>query len=104
MPSSKHITAVGFLFLGKVAPSKSLSVSLRLSFMNFLMHRCLALFAATLASASFASPAPVVERMKAFVDDGTISGAVTLVATHDRVLSLDVVGQADLANQKPMRA
>jgi len=41
--------------------------------------------------------------MKAFVDDGTISGAVTLVATRDRVLSLDVVGQADLANQKPMR-
>jgi len=61
------------------------------------------LIAAALATASFASPAPIAERMKAFVDDGTISGAVTLVATRDRVLSLDVVGQADLASQKPMR-
>ena len=71
--------------------------------MKFLRRFCLALLAAALAPASFASPAPIAERMKAFVDDGTISGAVTLVATRDRVLSLDAVGQADLANQKPMR-
>jgi CubicO group peptidase (beta-lactamase class C family) len=72
--------------------------------MKLLRHPCLALLAAALVSASFASPTPIAQRMKAFVDDGTISGAVTLVATHDRVLSLDVVGQADVANRKPMRA
>lgn len=72
--------------------------------MKLLRHVCLALIAVAWVSASIASPAPIVERMKAFVDDGTISGAVTLVATHNRVLSLDVVGQADVANQKPMRA
>lgn len=71
--------------------------------MKLLRQFSLALIAAALATASFASPAPIAERMKAFVDDGTISGAVTLVATRDRVLSLDVVGQADLASQKPMR-
>jgi CubicO group peptidase (beta-lactamase class C family) len=72
--------------------------------MKLLRHSCLALIVAALVSASIASPTPIAERMKTFVDDGTISGAVTLVAAHDRVLSLDVVGQADLANQKPMRA
>ncbi len=72
--------------------------------MKLLGNLCLALTAVVLISASFAAPAPIAERMKGFLDDGTISGAVTLLATHDRVLSLDVVGQADLANQKPMRA
>jgi CubicO group peptidase (beta-lactamase class C family) len=72
--------------------------------MKLLRHLRLALIAVALASASIASPTPIAEHMKAFVDDGTISGAVTLVATHDRVLSLDVVGHADIANQKPMRA
>jgi len=72
--------------------------------MKLLRHFCLALVAAASVSPSFAAPAPIAERMKAFVDDGTISGAVTLVATHERVLSLGVVGQADLSNRKPMRA
>jgi CubicO group peptidase (beta-lactamase class C family) len=72
--------------------------------MNLIRHFRGALIATALASSAFAAPSPIAERMKAYVDDGTISGAVTLVATRDRVLSLDVVGQADLASQKPMRA
>ena len=46
----------------------------------------------------------ISKRMQAFVDDGTISGAVTLVADRERILSLDVVGQADIAGGKPMQA
>jgi len=45
----------------------------------------------------------VPERMLAFVDDGTVSGAVTLVAHKGEIVSLDAVGLADIANKKPMR-
>src|SRR5206468_9879338 len=33
--------------------------------------------------------AEVAAHMKAFVDDGTISGAVTLLARHDRLIRVD---------------
>src|SRR5262245_26241670 len=57
------------------------------------------------APANVASPklAEVPTRMQAFVDDGTVSGAVTLVAHHGKIIGLDAVGLADLANKKPMR-
>lgn len=42
-------------------------------------------------------------RMQKFVDDSTVSGAVTLVARHGQVASLEAVGYADLATQAPMR-
>jgi CubicO group peptidase (beta-lactamase class C family) len=48
-------------------------------------------------------PGEICQRMKGFVDDGTIAGAVTLVARHDRVLELDAVGYADKGAAKPMR-
>jgi CubicO group peptidase (beta-lactamase class C family) len=47
--------------------------------------------------------AEVPRRMQAFVDDGTLSGAVTLVAQHGHIIRLDAVGLADRANNKPMR-
>jgi CubicO group peptidase (beta-lactamase class C family) len=37
------------------------------------------------------------------VDSHTLAGAVTLVASKDRVLSLEAVGYADVAAKKPMR-
>ena len=43
------------------------------------------------------------QRMQKFVDDGTISGAVTLVARHGQVAALDAVGHADIANGKAMK-
>jgi CubicO group peptidase (beta-lactamase class C family) len=43
-------------------------------------------------------------RMQKFVDDGTIAGAVTLVARHGQVATLGAVGQADIANGKAMKA
>ncbi len=42
-------------------------------------------------------------RLRPFVDKREISGAVTLVATPDRVLHLGAIGSADLANDRPMR-
>ena len=43
-------------------------------------------------------------RMKEFVEKGTIAGAVTLVARHGVVASLEAVGYQDLESKKPMRA
>ena len=47
--------------------------------------------------------AKIPARMKDFVDQGTIAGAVTLVARHGAVASLDAVGYTDLDRKKPMR-
>lgn len=53
-------------------------------------------------------PAPhfpaVREAMKAFVEEKEISGAVTLVASSEKVLHLDATGFADLASQKPLQS
>ncbi len=44
----------------------------------------------------------IPSRMKEFVGK-EISGAVTLVETRDRVVSLEAVGESDLANHTPMK-
>jgi CubicO group peptidase (beta-lactamase class C family) len=54
-------------------------------------------------AAADSANAAIHQRMQSFVDDGTVAGAVTLVARHDRIVSLDAVGYADLATKKPMR-
>lgn len=41
--------------------------------------------------------------LEPFVDQGEISGAVTLVATSDRILHEDAVGLADIVSGRPMR-
>ena len=48
--------------------------------------------------------AHIPERMKNFVDRGTIAGAVTLVARHGRIAALDAVGYSDIENKTPLRA
>ena len=47
--------------------------------------------------------ARIPARMKAFVDRGSIAGAVTLVARHGTVAGIDAVGYLDLESKKPMR-
>lgn len=60
--------------------------------------------AGRLAAGSTATPdVTIPARMQRLVDEGAISGAVTLVARHDRVLALAAVGVSDLATQRPMR-
>lgn len=83
-----------------------------------MLHRVLRLIAALLSFVAFTSPADSVstkaclderkladipKRMKAFVDDGTVAGVVTLVAHKGEVASLEAVGWADLEAKKPIR-
>jgi CubicO group peptidase (beta-lactamase class C family) len=46
--------------------------------------------------------AAIPERMQAFVDQGEISGAVTLVVAKDKILHLAAVGRSDLATGRRM--
>ncbi len=81
--------------------------------MKTLLHRCLApffgaaFFALSLLPAAAADAAKwdgVTKRMQAFVNNSTIAGSVTLVATRDQVVNVQAVGFADLAAKTPMRA
>jgi len=47
--------------------------------------------------------AQIPARMKHFVDDGTVAGAVTLVAQEDNVIEFDAEGMADIEANQPMR-
>jgi CubicO group peptidase (beta-lactamase class C family) len=49
------------------------------------------------------SPATIAAALQPFVANHTLAGAVTLVASRDRVLSLQAIGYMDLAAKKPMR-
>lgn len=54
------------------------------------------------ASAAAREPQVVAPRLQSFVDEGTLAGAVTFVATKDKVLSLETVGYADVEAKRPM--
>ena len=47
--------------------------------------------------------AGIRERMQQFVDEKIIAGAVTLVGTHDQIVSLESVGSQVLESNTPMR-
>lgn len=72
-----------------------------------LRLRVVLLFAATaLGAAPTSAPdrfAAVPARMQAFVDQGEIAGAVTLVATKDKILHVAAIGQSDLASGRKMQ-
>lgn len=44
------------------------------------------------------------EQLESFVNQGTIAGAVTLIAQGGEVVSLEAIGYQDLESKKPMRA
>src|SRR3954451_84882 len=46
--------------------------------------------------------AAVSQRMREFVDKHEIAGAVTLVVSRDKVVDVQAVGEADVANHTPM--
>jgi CubicO group peptidase (beta-lactamase class C family) len=66
---------------------------------SFLLLTLIQLQASSVPSKFKAIP----ERMQGFVEDGTISGAVTLVAHKGEIVSLEAVGLAEIANKKTMR-
>jgi len=65
---------------------------------------CLAAIAFTITTARAESAAPqsIGERLKPFVDQKEIAGAVVLVATRDGVKQIETVGQADVEKNVPM--
>jgi CubicO group peptidase (beta-lactamase class C family) len=50
-----------------------------------------------------ASPQGVASSLQPFIDNHVLAGAVTLVASKDKVLSLEAVGYADIAAKKAMQ-
>src|ERR1700676_5056955 len=59
------------------------------------------LFAGSLSNAT--EPPNIASVLQPFVDRRELAGAVTLVASKDKVLSLERVGYADIAAKKSMR-
>ena len=65
-----------------------------------------------LAAAALLTAAPldpvalqrIPKRMQELVDQGVLSGTVTLVQRHGTVASLEAIGWADIEAKKPMRA
>jgi len=49
------------------------------------------------------SPKTIAAALQQFVDNHTLAGAVMLVASSNRVLSLEAVGYMDIARKRPMR-
>jgi CubicO group peptidase (beta-lactamase class C family) len=49
------------------------------------------------------SPETIPAALQRFVDDDTLSGAVTLVAQNGQVIALDAIGLANLDSKQPMR-
>ena len=49
------------------------------------------------------SPQTIAAALQPYVDNHTLAGAVTLVASSNRVLSLEAVGYMDIAGKRPMR-
>jgi CubicO group peptidase (beta-lactamase class C family) len=50
------------------------------------------------------APKPIASKLQPFVDSHVLAGAVTLVASRDKVLDLETVGYADVGAKKPMAA
>jgi CubicO group peptidase (beta-lactamase class C family) len=44
-----------------------------------------------------------ISALRPFVDSGALAGAVTLVASKEKILSLESIGYSDIAAKKPMR-
>src|SRR5690349_12120983 len=62
-----------------------------------------ALVALAVQAASPDKWSEIPQRLQHFVDDKTISGAVTLVAQGGQIARLDAVGLADIAERIPLR-
>lgn len=56
----------------------------------------------SVALAAIANEPKIAPALQPFVDSQSLAGAVTLVASKDKVLSLEAVGYADVTARKPM--
>jgi CubicO group peptidase (beta-lactamase class C family) len=72
--------------------------------MNMKLHRFSCLFVLPLLASGASPKIPGVSAaMQKAVEDGEISGAVTVIATKDRVLHCDATGLADIGRKEPMK-
>jgi CubicO group peptidase (beta-lactamase class C family) len=72
--------------------------------------KCLAIFCllvivphGKIQSQEAATPSKIRSTLQPFVDSQTLAGAVTLIASPEKILSHEAVGWMDVAAQKPMR-
>ena len=75
--------------------------------MIFWRRTWLTVLAALLALNSQGTPAAepsITAALQPFVESHSLAGAVTLVSSKEKTLSVDVVGFADIAAKKPMTA
>ena len=71
---------------------------------NSLLLATLLALGAVCLPATAAEPSKILARaVQPFVDSNTLAGAVMLVESKDKVLSLEAVGWLDIAQRKPMR-
>ncbi len=54
-------------------------------------------------SFSHAQQSPIAESLQPFVDSHTLAGAVTLVASRDKILDLEAVGYSDVNAKTPLK-
>src|ERR1044071_6977593 len=45
----------------------------------------------------------IEQEMTRFIEKGEVAGAVTLVATPEKIIHVNAVGKADIAGNQPMR-
>lgn len=73
--------------------------------MRGMVMRLKILLAMVLAPVAYAGSANAIPAaLQPFLDNHTLAGAVTLVASRDSVLGIDTVGFADIAAKRPMQA
>jgi CubicO group peptidase (beta-lactamase class C family) len=75
---------------------------MRTSLISFVALALPVLFVPARAAEPAGSLADIRTRMQAFVDQGEIAGAVTVVGRHDAILNVTVVGSSDLEKHTPM--
>ena len=70
---------------------------------DLLLTTLLALGLVCLPATAAEPPKTIVRAVQPFVDSNTLAGAVMLVESRDKVLSLEAEGWLDIARRKPMR-
>ena len=70
----------------------------------FVLSLCASLLATTPYSTSASPEQSIAAALQPYVDRHELAGAVTVVASKDKVLSLQTVGYADVAARKLMRS
>lgn len=61
-------------------------------------------FSASAQKLPMDSPQGIAKSLLPFVEQNALAGAVTVVVSKDKILSVETVGYADIAKQKPMKA